>query len=110
MLLRASLTVDLLAAGCYQKNPHDKCLFTLFSPDEISESQLLLDVDDFMKVWERIRSVVHVVTHWDVHVTRQKSELAFRAPPRQAGTVPRHKVSAVRFVTKRTFFCSYATR
>ena len=37
--LRASLTVDLLAAG-YKKNPYDKCLFTLFtlfSADETSE-------------------------------------------------------------------------
>ena len=39
--LRASLTVDLLAA--------DKCLFTLFSSDETSEGQLLLDVDDFIE-------------------------------------------------------------
>ena len=46
--LRASLTVDLLAAG-YVKNPYDKCLFTLFSSDERSESQLLLDVDDFIE-------------------------------------------------------------
>ena len=44
--LRASLTVDLLAAG-YVKNPYDKCLFTLFSSDGTSEGQLLLDVDDF---------------------------------------------------------------
>ena len=42
--LRASLTVDLLAAG-YVKNPYDKCFFTLFSSDETSEGQLLLDVD-----------------------------------------------------------------
>ena len=33
---RASLTLDLLAAG-YVKNPYDKCLFTLFSSDETSE-------------------------------------------------------------------------
>ena len=46
--LRASLTVDLLAAG-YVKNPYDKCLFTLFSSDETSEGQLLLDVDDFIQ-------------------------------------------------------------
>ena len=46
--LRASLTVDLLAAG-YTKNPYDKCLFTLFSSDETSEGQLLLDVDDFIE-------------------------------------------------------------
>ena len=44
--LRASLTLDLLAAG-YRKNPYDKCLFTLFSSDETSEGQLLLDVEDF---------------------------------------------------------------
>ena len=48
--LRASLTVGLLAAG-YVKNPYDKCLFTLFSSDETSEGQLLLDVDDFIKRW-----------------------------------------------------------
>ena len=46
--LRASLTVDLLAAG-FKKNPYDKCLITLFSSDETSEGQLLLDVDDFME-------------------------------------------------------------
>ena len=46
--LRASMTVDLLAAG-YIKNPYDKCLFTLFSSDETSEGQFLLDVDDFME-------------------------------------------------------------
>ena len=46
--LRASLTVDLLAAGDV-KNPHDKCLFTLFSSDETSEGQMLLDVDDFIE-------------------------------------------------------------
>ena len=46
--LRASLTVDLLAAG-YFKKPYDKCLFTLFSSDETSEGQLLLDVDDFIE-------------------------------------------------------------
>ena len=45
--LRASLTVELLAAG-YEKNPYDKCLFTLFSSDETSEGQLSLDVDDFI--------------------------------------------------------------
>ena len=37
-----------LAAG-YVKNPYDKCLFTLFSSDETSEAQLLLDVDDFIE-------------------------------------------------------------
>ena len=41
------MTVDLLAAG-YVKNPY-KCLFTLFSSDETSEGQLLLDVDDFIE-------------------------------------------------------------
>ena len=46
--LRASLTVDLFAAG-YVKNPYDKCLFTLFSSDETSEGQLVLDVDDFIE-------------------------------------------------------------
>ena len=46
--LRASLTVDLLAAG-YVKKSYDKCLFTLFSSDETSEGQLLLDVDDFIE-------------------------------------------------------------
>ena len=46
--LRASLTVDLLAAG-YVKNPYDKCLFTLFPSDDISAGQLLLDVDDFIE-------------------------------------------------------------
>ena len=46
--LRASLTVDLLAAG-YRKNPYDKCLFTLFSSDEPSEGQLLLDIDDLIE-------------------------------------------------------------
>ena len=45
--LRASLTVDLLAAGL--KKSYDKCLFTLFSSDETSEGQLLLDVDDFIE-------------------------------------------------------------
>ena len=38
----------------------------------------------------------------------EKSELADRATLRQAVTVPRHKVSVVRSVTKRFFFCSYA--
>ena len=46
--LRASLTVDLLAAG-YVKNPYDKCLFTLISSGETSEGHLLLDVDDFIE-------------------------------------------------------------
>ena len=36
----------------------------------------------------------------------EKSELAHRAIPRQVGTVPRHKVSAVKSVTERVFFCS----
>ena len=40
--------MDLLAAG-HVKNPYDECLFTLFSSDEISEGQLLLDVDHFME-------------------------------------------------------------
>ena len=34
----------------------------------------------------------------------EKSELADRATLRQTGTVPRHKVSAVRSVTERVFF------
>ena len=34
----------------------------------------------------------------------EKTELADRATQRQVGTVPRHKVSVVRSVTKRTFF------
>ena len=34
----------------------------------------------------------------------EESELADRANLRQTGTVPRHKVSAVRAVTERTFF------
>ena len=34
----------------------------------------------------------------------EKSELADRATQRQVGTVPRHKVSAVKSVTERTFF------
>ena len=46
--MRASLTVDLLAAG-YVKYPYGKCLLSLFSSDETSEGQLLLDVDDFME-------------------------------------------------------------
>ena len=46
--LRASLTVDFLAAG-FKKNPYDKCLFRLFSSDETSEGQLLLHVDDFIE-------------------------------------------------------------
>ena len=40
--------MDLLAAG-YVKNAYDKCLFTLFSSDETSEGQLLLDFDDFIE-------------------------------------------------------------
>ena len=46
--LRASLTVNLLAAG-YVKNPYDKCLFTLFSSEVTSQGQLLIDVDDFIE-------------------------------------------------------------
>ena len=46
--LRASLTVDLLAAG-YVKNPYDKSVFTLFSVGEIYEGQVLIDVDDFIE-------------------------------------------------------------
>ena len=46
--LSTSLTVDLLAAG-YVKNPYDKCLFTLFSSDDKTAGQLLLDVDDFIE-------------------------------------------------------------
>ena len=46
--LRASLTVNLLAAG-YVKSPYEKYVFTLFSSDETSEGQLLLDVGDFME-------------------------------------------------------------
>ena len=46
--LRASLTVDLLAAG-YVKNPYDKCLFTLFSNEDTSNGQVLIDVDDFIE-------------------------------------------------------------
>ena len=43
--LRTSLTGFV---GCrLAKNPYDRCLFTLFSSDETSEGQLLLDVDDF---------------------------------------------------------------
>ena len=42
------MTVDLQAAG-YVKNPYDKCLFTVFSSDDTSEGQLLLDVDDFIE-------------------------------------------------------------
>ena len=40
--------MDLLDVG-YVKNPYDKCLFSLFSSNETSEGQLLLDVDDFME-------------------------------------------------------------
>ena len=46
--LRASLTVDLLDAG-YVKNPYDRCLFTLFSTGDMSEGQVLIDVDDFIE-------------------------------------------------------------
>ena len=49
-------------------------------------------------------AVIHVGTHWNVHVERRKSELADRATLRQTGTVPRHKVSAVRYVTDRVSF------
>ena len=46
--LRVSLTVGFV--GCrLLKNPFDKCSFTLFSSDETSEGQLLLDVDDFIE-------------------------------------------------------------
>ena len=38
----------------------------------------------------------------------EKSELGDCATLRQVGTVPRHKVSAVKSVTERVFFCSYA--
>ena len=38
----------------------------------------------------------------------EKTELADRATERQVGTVLRHKVSAVKSVTERVFFCSYA--
>ena len=41
--------MDLLVVG-NKKIPYDKCLFTLFSSDETSEGQLLLDVDDFIEV------------------------------------------------------------
>ena len=34
----------------------------------------------------------------------EKTELADRATQRQVGTVPRHKVSAVKSVTERVFF------
>ena len=34
----------------------------------------------------------------------EKTELADRANQRQVGTVPRHKVSAVKSVTERVFF------
>ena len=34
----------------------------------------------------------------------EKNELADRASQRQTGTVPRHKVSAIRAATERTFF------
>ena len=37
----------------------------------------------------------------------EKSELADRATLRQTGTVPRHKVSAVRAVTERTFLFTF---
>ena len=46
--LRASLTVDLLAAR-YVKNPYDKCLFTLFSNSDAEQGQVLIDVDDFIE-------------------------------------------------------------
>ena len=46
--LRASLTVDLLAAG-YVKNPYDKCLFILFLNEDTSDGQVLLDIDDFIE-------------------------------------------------------------
>ena len=37
-----------VAAG-YVKNTYDKCLFTLFSNEDTSEGQVLIDVDDFME-------------------------------------------------------------
>ena len=48
--LRASLTVDLLDLG-YQKNPYDKCVYTLKSDDPKGENEghVLLDVDDFIE-------------------------------------------------------------
>ena len=42
--------LDCGFVGCrLSKNVFDKCLFTLFSSDETSEGQLLLDVDDFIE-------------------------------------------------------------
>ena len=38
----------------------------------------------------------------------EKTELADRATQRQVGTVPGHRVSAVKSVTERVFSCSYA--
>ena len=50
--------MDLLAAG-YVKNPYDKCLFTLFSSDQTSEGQLLLDVDDFIEGGKKTHRKAH---------------------------------------------------
>ena len=48
-----------------------------------------------------VGAVIHVATHWNVHVESDRATL------RQTGTVPRHKVSAVKSVTNE-FFRSYA--
>ena len=40
--------MDPLAAGCV-KNPYDKCLFRLFSNEDTSEGQVLIDVDDLIE-------------------------------------------------------------
>ena len=45
---QAGLTVDVLAAG-YVKNRYDKCLFKIFSDENTSEGQVLIDVDDFIE-------------------------------------------------------------
>ena len=53
---------------------------------------------------ERIGTVV-ILLRTGMHMLKgEKTELADRANLRQTGTVPRHKVSAVRAVTERTFF------
>ena len=42
--------LDCGLVGCrLSQNPCDKCFFSLFSSDETSEGQLLLDVDDFIE-------------------------------------------------------------
>ena len=42
--------LDCGSVGCrLWKNPYEKCWFTLFSSDETSEGQLLLDIDDFIE-------------------------------------------------------------